>query len=222
MCCRLGGAFGIRLTRRSLSAMGSGLVSRWVGSCATRSHAAVRTAGPGGAGPRWAGRWAARLHAALAAHSQLSGPGRRSALAESSVPAGLGDRPGRSARTRDTEDPGEPGPCAGSCPAEAPGVPGPTRTPAALPAARGRAAMGLRELPHPCNGDPGVRSAGWVEGGGKSVTRSAHRAFCPAPSKEHPGRGAGYSLPTRAGADRLSLLLLRRTRRLAPPPRVVE
>lgn len=93
----------------------------------------------------------------------------------------------------------------------------PLRAQGALPTARGRAAAGLRELPPPSTGDLGVLSEGGGGGDGKSVTHSAHRAFCPALSKEHPGHGAGYSLPTRAGAGRLSLQHLFRTCRLAPP-----
>lgn len=92
----------------------------------------------------------------------------------------------------------------------------PMRTQAELPAARGRAAAGLWSCSLPTLGT--WASAGQGGGGdGKSVTRNAHRAFCPAPSKEHPDRGAGYSLPTRAGAGRLSLQLPLETRRLAPP-----
>lgn len=77
-----------------------------------------------------------------------------------------------------------------------------------LPAARGRAAAGFQELLPPSPGDRNVCLAGgegkvigWVVGGGdgKSVTSSTHRAFCPSLSKEHPGRGPGYSLPTWAG-----------------------
>lgn len=57
-------------------------------------------------------------------------------------------------------------------------------------------------------------------GGGKSVTRSAHRAFCPPPFKEHPGHRSGYLLPTEAGAmDQLSMQLRTGTADMHLPPR---
>lgn len=48
-------------------------------------------------------------------------------------------------------------------------------------------------------GDLGVRAAVGVPRGRSISNRGAHWAFCPAPSKEHPGRGAGYSLPIGRG-----------------------
>lgn len=139
-------------------------------------------------------------------HSWLSGPGRRSALAESAVPTRSGCRgwPELGARPRRTQVSWDPVP--GEGPRRLEVSRDPLRTQVALPAARGRAAAGLRDCPLPALGTWASSRKGGG-GDGKSVTRSAHRAFCPAPSKEHPGRGAGYSLPTGAGAGRLSLLL---------------
>lgn len=61
----------------------------------------------------------------------------------------------------------------------------------------------------------------WLGGGdGKSVTRSAHRAFCPPPFKEHPGHRSGYLLPTEAGAmGQLSMQLRMETVDVHLPPR---
>lgn len=96
-----------------------------------------------------------------------------------------------------------------------------SRTPGCTPRHQGANGGGARELPHPAQGTLAPARREWLGGGGgKSVTRSAHRAFCPPPFKEHPGHGAGYLLPTRAGAaGQLSVQLHLRTRSLAPPPR---
>lgn len=141
-----------------------GLVSRWVGLCATRSHTAVRielVQEGRGLGGRGAGAPAATPLSWV--HSWLSSPGRRSARAESAVPAGFGGWRELGAGPRRTQVSRDPLPGAGPRRLEVSADL--VRAQSALTAARGRAAAGLRELPPPSTGDLGVRSAGGgVEG----------------------------------------------------------
>lgn len=143
-----------------------GLVSRWVGLCATRSHTAVRlelVQEGRGRGGRGAGPPAATPLSRV--HSWFSCPGRRSTRAESAVPTGLGDRGWRElgAGPRRTEVSQDPVPGAGPQRLEV--IRDPVRTQAGAHSRQGASGGGTARLPHPGTGDQGVRSPwGWRGG----------------------------------------------------------
>lgn len=102
------------------------------------------------------GAWASRGHAAVAGAFLTLWPRAEERPGRVCGPRGARVSRLAGAESGAAEGPGELGPCVWSGTTEARGERDPLRARAALPAARGRAAAGLAELPPPGTGDLGV------------------------------------------------------------------
>lgn len=152
-----GGAFGMRLLRVARRSWVQDLAARWVGFRAARSLDS--RSGGAGRGGRGAGPPAARGFRERIPRSPAAGGGAPCLRPRSPPGWGIGLAGARTGppKTQVSQDP-----VPGAVPRRLQVHRDPTRTLAALPAARGRAAAGLRELPHPSKGTRvSARRGGW-------------------------------------------------------------